>query len=253
MPNPLTMKLEQFTAFTADERRRLDELVADRCKCFPARSDILSEGEKVDDIHIVLSGLAARYKLLPDGGRQIMAFLIPGDLCDAEVFVLAEMDHSVGALTETRCALVATKAMEALLTESSQLTRALWWSTMTDAAVLRERIIDHGRRDARERIAHLFYEMLVRYRLIGQAADGAFNFPVTQEELADATGLTPVHINRTLKQLREEGLVELRGRSLRVLDPPGLKRAARFNPNYLHLDRTEDGDREVAGRAGDLV
>jgi CRP-like cAMP-binding protein len=247
------MKLEQFTAFTADERRRLDELVAGAAKCFAARTDILKEGEKVDHIHIVLSGLGARYKLLPDGERQIMAFLIPGDLCDAEVFVLAEMDHSVGALTETRCALVATKAMEALLTESSQLTRALWWSTMTDSAVLRERIVDHGRRDARERVAHLFYEMLVRYRLIGQAVDGSFDFAVTQEELADATGLTPVHINRTLKQLREEGLVEFRGKSLRVLDPPGLKRAARFNPNYLHLDRTEDGDREVAGRAGDLV
>lgn len=253
MPNPLTMKLEQFTAFTADERSRLDALVADRCKCFPARSDILAEGDKVDDIHIVLSGLAARYKMLPDGDRQIMAFLIPGDLCDAEVFVLAEMDHSVVALTETRCALVATEAMEALLTESSQLTRALWWSTMTDSAVLRERIIDHGRRDARERVAHLFYEMFVRYRLIGQAVEGCFNFAVTQEELADATGLTPVHINRTLKQLREDGLVELRGKSLRVLDPPGLKKAARFNPSYLHLDRTEDGDREVAGRAGDLV
>ena len=253
MPNPLTMKLEQFTAFTADERSRLDALVADRCKCFPARSDILAEGDKVDDIHIVLSGLAARYKMLPDGERQIMAFLIPGDLCDAEVFVLAEMDHSVGALTETRCALVATEAMEALLTESSQLTRALWWSTMTDSAVLRERIIDHGRRDARERVAHLFYEMFVRYRLIGQAVEGCFDFAVTQEELADATGLTTVHINRTLKQLREEGLVELRGKSLRVLDPHGLKKAARFNPGYLHLDRTEEGDREVAGRAGDLV
>ncbi len=124
---------------------------------------------------------------------------------------------------------------------------------MTDSAVLRERIIDHGRRDARERIAHLFYEMLIRYRMIGEARDNSFDFPVTQDEIADATGLTPVHVNRMLQDLREEGLIELRRKSLTVLDPDGLKRAARFNPNYLHLTRTEQGEEPVAARAGDLM
>ncbi len=253
MPNPWIMKMEQFTRFSDEERRRLEVLTGERQKSYAAKRDIIREGEKVEELHLVVSGLAARYKLLPDGTRQILAFLVPGDLCDAEVFVLEEMDHGIVALSETRCALIHANVMKGLLREVSSVTEALWWGTMTDAAVLRERIIDHGRRDARERIAHLFYEMLVRYRMIGEARDNSFDFPVTQDEIADATGLTPVHVNRMLQGLREEGLIEIRRKSLTVLDPDGLKRAARFNPNYLHLTRTEQGEEPVAARAGDLM
>jgi CRP-like cAMP-binding protein len=251
--NPLRLKLEQYAGFEEREGRRLDELVAQRTQVFAPKQDILTEGEKVKEIHIVLSGLAARYKLLDEGERQIMAFLIPGDICDLEVFVLEEMDHGISAMTETVCAVVPAETIKGLLTEMSCLTQALWWSTMTDSAVLRERIIDHGRRDARERIAHLFYELLVRYRIIDEAKDNSIPFPLTQEELADSTGLTPVHVNRTLKQLREDRLIELKGRVLKVLDPQGLRRAARFNPNYLHLRKAEEGLRGEADRVKDLV
>ncbi|WP_114952040.1 Crp/Fnr family transcriptional regulator [Sphingosinicella terrae] len=253
MRNPLRLKLEQYAGFEEREGRRLDELVAQRTQVFAPKQDILTEGEKVKEIHIVLSGLAARYKLLDEGERQIMAFLIPGDICDLEVFVLEEMDHGISAMTETVCAVVPAETIKGLLTEMSCLTQALWWSTMTDSAVLRERIIDHGRRDARERIAHLFYELLVRYRIIDEAKDNSIPFPLTQEELADSTGLTPVHVNRTLKQLREDRLIELKGRVLKVLDPQGLRRAARFNPNYLHLRKAEEGLRGEADRVKDLV
>jgi CRP-like cAMP-binding protein len=119
--------------------------------------------------------------------------------------------------------------------------------------VLRERIIDHGRRDARERIAHLFYEMMIRYRIIGEAEDNSIPFPLTQEDLADATGLTPVHVARTLKLLRDEQLIELRGRRLKVLDAKRLKQVARFNPNYLHLRKAEQGIGDAAVRVQDLV
>lgn len=253
MPNPWIMKMEQFARFSEEERRRLEIITGERQQTFAGRRDIMSEGDSTENLHLVVSGLAARYKLMPDGSRQILAFLIPGDLCDAEVFVLREMDHGIGALSETRCALIHADVMRSLLREVSSVAEALWWGTMTDSAVLRERIIDHGRRDARERIAHLFYEMLIRYRMIGEAGDNSFEFPVTQEEIADATGLTPVHVNRMLQQLREERLIEFRSKVLKVLDPPGLKQAARFNPNYLHLSRTERGEQPVAGRAGDLV
>lgn len=253
MQNPWTMKMEQFTSFTDEQRRRLDEIVSMRQKDYVARTDILTEGEKVDECHVILSGLAARYKILENGERQIMAFLVPGDLCDAEVFILEEMDHSVMALSDTRCAIVPAKEMRELLREVSCLAEALWWGTMTDLAVLRERIVDHGRRNARERVAHLLYEVLVRYRVVGATHDEAFTFPVTQEELADATGMTPVHLNRTLQQLRAEGLIEFKNKMLKVTNPEGLKDAALFNPNYLHLMRTERGDGEVAERAGDLV
>ncbi|HEX8528075.1 Crp/Fnr family transcriptional regulator [Allosphingosinicella sp.] len=253
MANPWTMKMEQFTRFTADQRRRLEALVCDRHETYEAHTDILSEGKRVDECHVILSGLAARYKMLPDGSRQILAFLVPGDLCDAEIFILSKMDHAVAALTETRCAIVPARTMKLLLREVSCLAEALWWGTMTDLAVLRERIVDHGRRDARSRIAHLLYEMLVRYRIVGLAEDDDYEFPVTQEELADATGLTPVHVNRMLQQMREEGLIESHSKRMTVLDAPALKKVGGFNADYLHLMRTESGDLEVSGRAGDLI
>jgi hypothetical protein len=163
------------------------------------------------------------------------------------------MDHDILALTETTCVLIPAKVIEDMLTESTKLTRALWWSTMTDSAVLREWIVDHGSRDSLERIAHLMCEMLIRYRIIGETTDDSFPFLLSQEELADATGMTPVHVNRMLRQLRSDGLIELTGKVLTVLDPKGLQRLAKFDSTYLHLVRTERRDPEVAQRAGDLV
>ena len=253
MDNPLVMKLEQFRRLPEEDRRLLEDLTSGRQRRLEAREDIIREGEHSPDIHIVMSGLACRYKILANGGRQIMAFLVPGDLCDVEVFVLAAMDHNISALSETTCVVIPAQVIEDLLTESSALTRALWWSTMTDSAILRERIIDHGSRDARERMAHLFYELLVRYRIVGETTDNALPFRMTQDDLAAATGISTVHVNRTLQELRSEGLIELKGKVLTVLDAEGLREVAQFNANYLHLNRTEKRDPEVAGRAGDLI
>jgi CRP-like cAMP-binding protein len=214
---------------------------------------IIEEGEKVRDIHLIVTGLATRSKSLPDGNRQLMAFLVPGDLCDVEVFVLEAMDHDIVAVSDTTCVMIPAKVIEDLLTENSNITKGLWWSTMTDSAVLRQWIVGHGSRDARERIAHLFVELLIRYRIVGETTDDSFAFPMTQEELADATGMTAVHVNRVLQQLRSENLIELKGKTLTILDPDRLQEIAQFDANYLHLPRTERGDPEVAGRAGDLV
>jgi CRP-like cAMP-binding protein len=252
MPNPWTMKMEMFTAFSGDERRRLDELVSARQAQHAPREDIIADGAHSADCHVVLSGLACRYKILRDGGRQIMAFLIPGDLCDAEIFILKVMDHGVAAMTPTTTALVSATAMKEMLRETSNLGEALWWGTMTDLGVLRERIIDHGRRNAKQRIAHLLYEMLVRYRMVDLAPDDSFDFPITQTDLADATGLTPAHANRTLRKLRANGLIEKKGRTIKVISPAGLKEVAEFNGAYLHLDRARDRT-GIDGRAGDLV
>ena len=251
--NPLTMKLEQFTRFEPSERLRLDELLQRGSKTYPRGKTIIREGDKVEQIHLVTDGLATRSKTLADGSRQLMAFLVPGDLCDVEVFVLEAMDHDNVALSETSCALIPASEMEQLLTESSNLTRAIWWSTMTDSAVLREWIVNHGRRDARERIAHMFCELLIRYRIVGQGLGDSVPFPLTQEELSEASGMTPVHVNRTLQQLRSEGLVELNQKVLTVLDFAGLSEAAQYDPTYLHLIRTARGDPAVAQRVGDLV
>jgi CRP-like cAMP-binding protein len=250
--NPWTMKMEQFTAFSDMEKRRLDELISGKRDQHAPKEDIITDGAHSNHCHVVLTGLACRYKLLPDGGRQIMAFLIPGDLCDAEIFILKVMDHGVAAITPTTTALVSAEDMRLLLRETSSLGEALWWGTMTDLGVLRERIIDEGRRDAYVRIAHLFYEMLVRYRMVELTNGDSFEFPITQVDLADATGLTSVHANRTLQKLRTDGLIVFSGGIVTVVEPDRLKKAAQFNGDYLHLDRVHDRS-FVGRRAGDLV
>jgi CRP-like cAMP-binding protein len=253
MLNPWAMKMEQYTRFSDEERCELDTLIGERQQHHGAREDIIREGDYSPDCHLVLSGLACRYKILPAGGRQIMAFLVPGDLCDAEIFILKEMDHSVGAMVPTVTALISGEKMKELLRRPGRIAEALWWGTLTDLGVLRERIIDHGRREAHERIAHLLYEMLVRYRVAGLAQDDAFEFPITQADLADAAGITPVHANRMLQKLREEKLISLENKTLTVLDPERLKAVAGFDASYLHLDRVHDKAGGIAGRAGDLV
>jgi CRP-like cAMP-binding protein len=253
MANPLTMKLEQFTSFDQEERQQIDSLLSYPTKSFARGDTIIRQGDKVRNIHLVLTGLAARSKTLRSGDVQLMAFLIPGDLCDVEVFILEGMDHDIVAISDTTCVLIPADEIEGLLTKSGRLTKALWWSTMVDSAILREWIVDHGSRDSRERIAHLICEMLIRYRVVGETTDDAIPFLLTQEELAQATGMTPVHVNRILQQLRAERLIELRNKVLTVLEPKKLMEVGQYEPGYLHLIRTERGDTEVATRAGDLV
>jgi CRP-like cAMP-binding protein len=247
------MKLEQFTPFDQEERQRLDSLLSYPSKTFARGDVVIRQGQKVHNIHLVLTGLAARAKTLASGDVQMMAFLIPGDLCDVEVFILEAMDHDIVALSDTTCIRIPADEMERLLTESGRITKALWWSTMVDSAILREWIVDHGSRDSRERIAHLICELLIRYRVVGGTTDDAIPFPLTQDELAQATGMSPVHVSRMIQQLRSEGLIELKSKVLTVLEPKRLMEVAQYDPSYLHLMRTEQGDGEIAPRAGDLV
>jgi CRP-like cAMP-binding protein len=253
MSNPWAMKMEQFTSFTPEQRDRLDALVALKQREVAAQQDIIADGAHSDYCHVLLTGLACRYKILAGGERQIMAFLVPGDLCDAEIFILKKMDHAVGTLTPSTTAMIHATEMKKLLREVSSISEALWWGTMTDLAVLRERIVDLGGRDASERIAHMLYEMLVRYRVSGSATDLSMDFPLTQVDLADATGLTPSHVNRVLQRFREDGLIELRSRTLTITNPPRLKSLGQFDAAYLHLDRTVANDPAVASRVGELL
>ena len=248
MDSPFVMKLEQFRRFSDEDRRLLNELTSERQQQFGAREDIVREGEHSPDIHVVISGLVCRYKILQDGRRQIMAFLVAGDPCDAEIFILKEMDHSIGTLAPSVIASISGDTMKDLLLSRPSIALAFWWNTLQDEGVLRERIIDEGRRDAYSRIAFLIYEMLLRLRAVGVMDDENFEFPITQTDLADATGLTPVHVNRMLQRLREEKLIAVEGKRWTVLDPAGLRKAAQFEANYLHLDRAKDEPDSEAGK-----
>ena len=237
MPDsPVIAKL----ATVADLRESdVDKLVAlcDDVRSIPAKTDILTEGERPDHVHIIVEGWAARYKTLADGSRQIVAFLIPGDFCDLHVAVLGHMDHGIIALNECRVAFIPSHDLDALTSDHNGLTKALWWATLVDESLLREWVLNVGRRDAYQRIAHLLCEMHARMQMVGLVTNGRLSLPLTQEELADTTGLTPVHTNRTLQRLRKEDLIEIGSGMLTVLDVDGLRKAAGFDPGYLHIRR----------------
>ena len=232
----LIRRLKIFADLSEDEERRLTDLCSD-VRQTPAKQDIICEGERPKHVHLVLRGWAARYKVLPDGARQIVAFLIPGDFCDLHFTVLEQMDHSIVALSPCTVAYIDTREIDRLTLESSRIARALWWSTLVDEGVLRTWVVNNGRRDAYERIAHILCEMHARMKMIGLVADERLDLPLTQEELADATSLTPVHTNRTLQRLRAEGLIDLKSHVLTIKDLKGLQRAAGFDPSYLHIRR----------------
>ena len=235
--NPITLKLEAFTRLSDDDRRALDGLIDGRVRKAAAREDIVNEGDPPRDMRLMLAGWACRYKQMEDGRRQIVGIFLPGDICDLNAFVLREMDHSVGTLTPVTYAEVPRPVLEEVTLGHPRVMLALWWEALVDAAIAREWILNLGQRSAFERIAHLFCEIHLRLRTVGLVRATACDLPVTQADLAEITGLSAVHVNRTLQELRAEGLIVLKGRELRITDLGALMRAAHFNPNYLHLDQ----------------
>jgi CRP-like cAMP-binding protein len=200
--------------------------------------DIICDGDRATSCNVLLSGWVCRYVLLPKGRRQILSFQFPGDIFDAHSFLLQEMDHSIGTLTPCRIGIIPHPTMKRLTEASPRVTRAVWRDTLVDAAIFRAWVTNIGRRSAYQRVAHLICESYLRLDAVRLAPQWELDWPITQSELADATGLTVVHINRTLKQLRDDGLVRIRKSRLTILDWPGLKSAADFDPRYLHLPQT---------------
>lgn len=232
----LPQKLESYVHLSQEDRQALDR--ASRVqRDIAARRDLAREGDPPRAVYLVLAGWACRYKTLPDGRRQIVAFFIPGDFCDLNIFILKEMDHSVGAITKLRVAELSRDDVEQLTTSHPRITQALWWQELVTTAVQREWTLNVGQRSAFERVAHLLTEMFLRLECVGLTQGNSCDFPLTQTDLADATGLTAVHVNRTLQELRRAGLIVLQNRTLVIPDRDALKRAAMFNSNYLHLDR----------------
>ena len=233
-PNPLARKLSHFAPLSAVDLQLLDELAAPEER-FPADVDIVAEGMVPRSVFVMKEGMAMRYRNLPDGGRQIMTFLIPGDLCDMHVFLLKGMDHSIGTVTPVRVAPISRDTIMGLFGTRPRISAALWWSSMQEEAMLRERIVSLGRRDARGRIAYLLCELLWRHAAVGLTNGEGFQLPLTQTEIGDTLGLTPVHVNRILKAFREKGLISMERRTLRLLDVEALQLLAGFNQDYLNL------------------
>ena len=237
---PLIRKLERFAPLSDADRSLLEQICANP-RIVPSQTDLVREGDRPDGVFVVLSGFACRHKLRATGARQINAYLLPGDLCDLDVALLDEMDHTITTLSACKVVRLAPELIADLLTYHPQIARALRKNRLVDEATLREWLMNIGRRSAVERLAHLLCELLLRLRAVGLADGTVYKLPLTQTDLADTAGITSVHVNRSLKELRQGGLIELQGGRLTILNYARLRALAEFRANYLHL-----GDRIAA-------
>ncbi len=233
---PVVHRLSAFRKLSEAGILAIKAAVREKIAKASAGEDLACEGDRSDMVRMFLSGWACRYKALEDGRRQIVGFVLPGDTCDAFAYLFSKMDHSVAALTPVVYSELDHDAFEQLMSANESVAEALLCETVVAKAIQREWAINLGRRDALERVAHIICELFERLKVVGLAQGNSFAFPVTQMDLADATGLSTVHLNRTLQELRASGLITLRDRTLTIRDLHALRNTAMFNPNYLHLD-----------------
>jgi CRP-like cAMP-binding protein len=233
---PLLLKLRARDLIGPDEERMLRDSVA-TIRTIPAGEPIVGAGVSLTEANLLFDGFVCRFKDLADGQRQILDTHIAGDFLDLHGFLLKRIDNNVASLTSVRLATIPHDALRQISEAHPHLTRILWFSTLLDAAIHREKILSIGRRRALGRIAHLLCELFVRLRLVGIAGEQGYRLPLTQADLADATGLTPVHVNRMLRKLRNEEIMTFRGGEVAIHDWDRLQRVAEFDPGYLHLER----------------
>ena len=239
MPNRFVEKLRGYVSLT-DKEVAVLEAATSRPKAFGPRQDLIREGDKPGPVLVVLEGWAIRYKVLPNGSRQIMAFMMPGDACDLHIGMLTEMDHSIQTVTAAKVATITGELMDELMTTHQGIARAMYVAQLADEGTLRAWIVSLGRRSSTESMAHLLLELYVRGIRAGISTSDQVEFPLSQAVLADALGMTPVHINRVLQELRRAGAIELKRKLLRITDPGALTRLSGFDRNYLHR-RLGDG------------
>jgi CRP-like cAMP-binding protein len=233
----LIRKLEHFVRLSAADRAVLDRAASERVRSFGPRVDIAREGDRPRDVHMILAGWACRYKQLEDGRRQIVSFFLPGDICDLNIFILREMDHSIGTITSVTVADLSREFFDEISSGFPRIATAFWWESLVNAAIQREWTMSLGQRTAAERMSHLLCEIFLRLRMAGLTREDSCDFPLTQSDLADATGLSKVHVNRTLQELRSAELIVLKGKSLTIPNLERLMNEGLFNANYLHMNR----------------
>jgi CRP-like cAMP-binding protein len=231
----LFAKLRVRDALSEDEEEALRDTIVG-VEDIPAKQVILKRGVPLDRSVLLLQGMMCRYKDLRDGKRQISALHVPGDFLDLHGLTLKSLDHDVMALGSSQVAYAAHNRLRRVTEEFPHLTRLLWFTTNLDAAVHREWELSLGQRPGVARAAHLLCELYYRLDLVGGVCDGSYPFPVNQTELGECLGLTPVHTNRVLKELRERGVVSFRNGVVQIEDLHQLEVVAEFDPSYLYLE-----------------
>lgn len=203
---------------------------------YPADHVFVRPNQVLEHSTLLLDGLMCRFKDLRGGQRQITELHVAGDFADLHSFTLKRLDHAMMTLTPCRVAIVPHENLKAITREHPHLTRVYWFMTNLDAAIHREWVLSLGRRSALSRMAHLFCELHVRLGLVGLAEGDSYRLRLTQDELAECLGITPVHANRTLQELRSRGLLDFREGRVSLLDLPAVRKVAEFDPSYLYLE-----------------
>src|SRR5215212_12200482 len=236
--NPLIRKIESVFTLTDDERQALETLPM-QVVVIKDDQDIVRMGDRPSRSCLILSGFACTYKMTVGGKRQIVSFNLPGDIPDLQSLHLTVLDNSIGTISTCRVGFVTHEVLRDICARYPRLAAAFWRETLIDAAIFREWVMNVGQREGVSRMAHVLCELLVRLRAVDLVEDHVCDLPITQGEFADAMGITPVHVNRVLQQMRAEGLIESKGTQLKIPDWNKLREVGEFDPTYLHLVRED--------------
>lgn len=233
---PMLRKLRLWAPLDAADEQALLELPNSIVTIEKGRA-LITEGDAVTHCWIVLRGYCVRYKIVGDGGRQILSIHMKGDLVDLQNALLGVADHGVQAIAACKMAKIPIEAIRALCDARPAVRDALWYDTLVDGSIHREWVANVGRRDGETRIAHLLCEFALKLEAVSLGEHLDYELPMTQDQLADATGMTAVHVNRVLQSLAREGLIErVTPRSVQIGDWKKLAAAGDFDRAYLHLD-----------------
>jgi CRP-like cAMP-binding protein len=238
----LLWRLERYSALDLQVRQRISELPLVVTNV-AANQEITHQGDRPSRCTLVLGGFLYTHKRVSGARRQITSFLIPGDLVDLQALYLHSIDYNLSALGSAVVAFLPHAALKEMLDRSPQLTQVFWRETFIEAAIFREWVTNVGRRESVVRVAHLICELAARLQAVDLARDLCFTIPLTQAELADACGISSVHANRVVQELRRLGLVEWDSKQVRILDWDGLVRIGDFSAEYLQLP---NGSEETA-------
>ena len=233
--NPLIRKLESVASLSAEEKAAVLDLPV-TVRQMRADHDIVRERDRPTQSCLVLDGWLCRYKILESGARQIFSFHIGGDIPDLQSLHLRTMDHNLGTLVQSTVAFIQHESVKNLAKDFPHICNVLWRDTLIDAAIFREWMVGMGRRDAPSRIAHVLCELFIKLQAVGLTKDHSCHFPITQSVIGDALGLSTVHVNRSLMELRGKGLIKLEKQVLTILKWEELREEGGFDPLYLHLE-----------------
>lgn len=231
---PFIQRIASVIRLSEQEKAAIRELPV-READIKADQDVVREGDSPSRLFFIVEGMTCTYKVVSEGKRQIVGFHLPGDAPDLQSVHLRVLDVSIATMTPCKIGFVPHPAILEACDRFPRLTAAFWRHTLIDAAIFREWMANIGQRTAPARIAHLLCELYVRFQAVGLARGDTIDFPITQVEIGEAMGLSSVHVNRSLKELRSKGYIAYRDSVLQVLDWEGLQMAGDFSPDYLHL------------------